>query len=95
MVLWISFSFIGFVIILVGFVLFSKKLFQKKKVPNSTIILGIFIPMLIALFYSETLIELIPEVTLMDLGAFYGVGMISGFFICIFLLKRNLTTAEY
>jgi hypothetical protein len=91
---WISISIIGFASILLGFIFFSKKYFQKNKIPNSTITLGFFIPMLIALFYSETLIELIPQVTLLDLGAFYIIGMISGFFISVFFRQRNITKVD-
>jgi hypothetical protein len=87
--IWLIVSLIGFILVLSGFVVFQRNYIQNKQISNSVIFLGIFIPMLFALFYSETLIELIPQITMIDLGAFYIIGMISGFFISILLNQRK------
>jgi hypothetical protein len=89
MTIWLIVTLIGFILVLLGFVIFQRNYIQNKQISNSVIFLGIFIPMLLALFYSETIIELIPQITIIDLGAFYIIGMISGFFISILLNQRK------
>jgi hypothetical protein len=80
--------------IIFGFMIFHKNLSLRKRIPNSTVFLGIFLPLLIALFYSETVIELIPQITMIDLGAFFIIGMITGFFLSILLMQRNTTLVD-
>ena len=86
---WIIVSLIGIVLVLLGFIFFYKNYSLRKKLPNSTIIMGIFIPVLVALLYAESLFEVIPLITLIDLAGFFVIGMISGFHISIFLLQRH------
>jgi tellurite resistance protein TehA-like permease len=87
--IWILVSAIGLIFIIIGFISFIGKYQIQKPLKNSTFLLGIFIPILGASTYSETLLELIPELTLIDLGAFIIMGMISGFFVALFLLQRK------
>ena len=94
MVTWIAVSIIGIAVLLIGFVFFSKNYSPLKKIPNSTLILGIISPVFVAFFYSETVFELIPQLTTIDLGVFFIMGMISGFFISILLFQRATPPQE-
>ena len=79
---------------MVGFVSFVGKYQLQKPLKNSSLILGICIPLLAASTYSETILKLIPELSLIDLGAFFIIGMISGFFVALFLVKRKFVVSS-
>ena len=86
---WILIILFGVILASIGFVLFVGKYPQRKPLENSVFLIGIFIPVLAALDYSETLIGFFPDLTLIDLGAFYVIGMISGFFVALYLTHRQ------
>ena len=86
---WISVAVLGVVLTVFGFFVFARKYQFDQPLKKSLFVLGIFIPIFFALSYAETLKEFFPNLTLIDLGAFYFIGMISGFFVAIFLLQRK------
>jgi len=88
--IWIFILSIGIILMIAGMTIWAKEYPIKGYSKNSTLILGIFLPMLVASFYAETLInDFFPELTLIDLGGFYLIGMISGFFIAFYLLNQK------
>lgn len=87
--IWISIAVLGGVLVVFGFFVFTRNYRSDQPQKNSIFILGIFIPFLFASFYSETLIEFFPNLTLIDLGAFYFIGMISGFFVALYSLQKQ------
>lgn len=91
---WIFIALVGVVLTVVGFFVFVKKYRFNKPVKKSVFLVGIFVPMFFAFSYAETLTEFFPKLTLIDLGAFYFIGMISGFFVGIYLLQRKSTISE-
>jgi len=95
MYIWIFIVAIGLICIGFGFSAFIDKYQSKKPLKNSNYLLGVFLPLLAALMYSDTLLELIPEVTIIDLGAYFIIGMISGFFTALFLLQRKSIPANH
>lgn len=52
-------------------------------------ITGILIPLMFAFFYSETLIKNFPGITVIDLGAFLIIGMISGFYMALYTITKS------
>lgn len=92
--IWILVSLIGFIAVIFGFAVYVKDNSPWKNIPKSSIFMGIFFPIVAAFFYSETVIELIPQITLIDLSAFFVTGMISGFFISIFLIQKSTSVPD-
>ncbi len=94
---WIFVAVLGGVFAVFGICYFVKKYPQHRQINNSSLLIGIFIPILIALSYAETLTtEFFPGLTLLDLGVFYFIGMISGFFVGVYFLRRKtLPTANF
>jgi tellurite resistance protein TehA-like permease len=92
--IWIFAAAIGLIIIIIGFISFTGKFVKSKTIKRSTFLLGVFMPVVGALTYSETLITLIPNLSLIDLGAFFIIGMISGFFVALFLVQQNSTESS-
>ena len=89
--IWILVAIAGFVFLVAGFIFFVRRFPVHKPMKKSALVLGIFIPMLAALSYAETLITgFFPNLTLLDLGSFYLIGIISGFFIAIFFLQSKI-----
>jgi hypothetical protein len=91
---WISVALLGAVLTVIGFFVFIRKYQFNKPQKKSIFIVGIFIPMFFAFSYAETLQEFFPQLTLFDLGAFYLIGMISGFFVAIYLLQRKAVVSK-
>jgi uncharacterized membrane protein (Fun14 family) len=88
--IWILVAIAGSVFTIAGFIFFVLRYPVQKSMKTSAFFVGIFIPMLAALSYAETLVtDFFPILSLLDLGAFYFIGMISGFFIALFLLKHS------
>jgi uncharacterized membrane protein HdeD (DUF308 family) len=88
--MWIMVVILGFIMVIVGFVQIARKYKESKDINNSTFLLGIVLPVLIAIYWGMTLTtDFSPGLTLIDLGAFIIMGMISGFFIALYLLKRK------
>jgi hypothetical protein len=86
--IWILLTVIGFIFIIIGLITFIRKYPEQRPLKNSTFMIGIFIPMLFAFFYAETLItEFFPGLTYLDLAAFYLIGMISGLFVALLLVE--------
>jgi hypothetical protein len=94
---WIAIAVLGVIFAVFGMIVFIKKYPQHRQISNSSLLIGIFIPILIALSYAETLTtEFFPGLTLLDLGVFYLIGMISGFFVGVYFLQRKtLPTANF
>jgi hypothetical protein len=89
--IWILVAISGSIFTIAGFIFFVMRFPAHKPMKTSAFLVGIFIPMLAAIFYAETLItDFFPNLTLLDLGAFYLIGMISGFFIALFLLQYKI-----
>jgi len=87
---WIFVLSIGVILTIVGMITWTKEYNIKSLPKNSSMILGIFLPLLFGSFYAETLMnDFFPGLTLIDLGAFYFIGMISGFFTAFYLLNRK------
>ena len=86
---WIFISLAGLMLLFGGFIVFYRNYKPKDKIAGSTIILGILLPVFLAITYSDTLITMIPKVTMIDLGAFFITGMISGFFLAVLLIQKN------
>jgi len=70
-------------------ILYRKTIPDYKKVNKSNFIGGILIPLLFAFFFGQTLIDIFPGLTLIDLGAYLIIGMVSGFFIALFIVSKN------
>ena len=89
--IWILILLLGVVLTIMGFILFIRKDTETNLIPNSTFLIGVFMPMLAGLLYAETVItQSFPNLTLLDLGAFFFIGMISGFFIALYLQQRRI-----
>lgn len=91
---WISIVVLGAVLTVFGFFVFAKRYRIDQPQKKSIFLIGIFIPMFFAFSYAETLQEFFPRLTLIDLGAFYFIGMISGFFAAIYLLQRKAVISK-
>lgn len=88
--IWISITVVGAVLVVFGFIVFVRK-YREQKYPKSASYsywIGILVPLLCAFSYAETLMESFPNLTLIDLGAFYLIGMITGFFVALLVLQR-------
>jgi len=92
--MWISVAVFGAVLTIFGFLVFVRGYRADEPQKKSIFMAGIFIPMFIAFSYAETLKEFFPQLTLIDLGAFYLIGMISGFFAAIYLLRRKAVISK-
>jgi len=87
---WIFVLSIGIILTIVGMILGTKEYNIKSPPKNSSIILGIFLLLVFSSFYAETLInDFFPGLILIDLGALYFIGMISGFFTAFYFLNRK------
>lgn len=86
---WIVLLILGLVCTIIGFRIFFKNpvAFNNRK---SAFLVGIFLPTILAYSYGETLIKDFPaNLTLIDLGGFLILGIISGIFIaCYFLIPK-------
>ena len=87
--IWIPFVIMGAVLTVFGFFVFVRKIGTDQPQKKSLFLMGIFLPMFFASAYAETLERLFPQLTLIDLGGFYLIGMISAFFIAIYLVQRK------
>lgn len=87
--IWISFIILGAVLTVFGMFVFVRKLRIDQPQKKSLFLMGIFLPMFFASTYAETLEKLFPQITLIDLGGLYLIGMISGFFMGIYLIQRK------
>lgn len=92
--IWISVAVLGVVLTVFGFFAFVRKYQFDQPQKKSIFLVGIFIPMFFAFSYAETLKEFFPQLPLIDLGAFFLIGMISGFFVAIYLLQRKVIISK-
>jgi hypothetical protein len=87
--IWILVAVLGTILTVMGSFVFLKKYQFDKPQKKSIFLVGIFIPMFAAFSYAETLKEFFPQLALIDLGVFYLIGMISGFFAAFYLLQQK------
>lgn len=88
--IWIGVTIIGAIFIILGFMAFIYKS-KHGKLKTSQFLIGIFIPIFAALSYAETLKNgFFPKVGFLDWCAFYLTGMISGFFIALYLYQKKI-----
>ncbi len=58
-------------------------------------LIGAFVPGFIAFFGAQYLIDtFFPDVTLIDLGVFYALGLMSGLFVGLFLAFSRMGMAD-
>ena len=89
MYIWIVILIAGIVLTAAGYFVFITKNQDYKQINKPAMLVGIFIPMFVAINYAETLFEFFPKLTLIDLGAFYLIGMISGFFTAVYFIQNK------
>ena len=74
---------------MVGLILFIKKFPNNKKTSKSTYLIGILIPILFAFIFGKTLIDVLPGLTIIDLAAFFLMGVVPGFFLATYFISRK------
>ena len=89
MLTWIIVS-VGLAVLMIPGLLFIIKKFPGTLKIKSVIMPAIFIPILFAYFWANTLIDIFPGLTIIDLCAGLLLGMISGFFIALSLVKEKV-----
>lgn len=87
---WIVFLILGLVCTVLGFRIFFKNpgMFNNRK---SMLLVGIFLPIILAFSYGENLIKEFPaNLTSIDLGGFLILGIISGIFTACYFLSSKV-----
>jgi uncharacterized membrane protein HdeD (DUF308 family) len=86
---WILIYVVGLLLLMVGLILFVKKFPDNKNTSKSTYITGIIMPIPFAFFFGRTLTGIFPGLNFIDLGAYFVMGMIAGFFLVIYSISRK------
>jgi uncharacterized membrane protein HdeD (DUF308 family) len=87
---WLLIAVIGLLFLMVGLIMFIKKFPDNKKTSKSTYLSGIIMPILFAFFFGKTLIGIFPGLTVIDLGAYFLMGVVSGFFLATYFISRKV-----
>ena len=62
---------------------------DNNKTSKSTYLTGILMPILFAFIFGETLIDILPGLTIIDLAAYFFMGVVSGFFLATYFFSRK------
>jgi hypothetical protein len=87
---WLLIAVIGLLFLMVGLILFIKKIPDNNKTSKSTYLTGILMPILFAFIFGETLIDILPGLTIIDLAAYFYMGVVSGFFLATYFFSRKV-----
>ena len=87
---WLLIAIIGLLLLMIGFILFVKKFPDNKKTSKSTYLTGILMPILFAFIFGETLLDILPGLTIIDLAAYFIMGVVSGFFLATYFISRKV-----
>jgi len=85
---WILIS-VAILIIISEVIYKYRNRFDKIKFRN-LFVLGISIPLLYAVFWGSSLLDLFPKLTFIDLATGFLLGVISGFFIALTIVNRKV-----
>jgi hypothetical protein len=92
---WMFIAILAFILVIIGLLIFWKKRANLSTTPKSTYMVSIFLPFLFAFMYADTLIsDFFPGLTFLDFGVFYFLGAISGFFLALYLQRREIRHAS-
>ena len=87
---WLLIAIIGLLLLMIGFILFVKKFPDDKKTNKSTYLTGILMPILFAFIFGGTLLDILPGLTIIDLAAYFIMGVVSGFFLATYFISRKV-----
>ncbi|MFC2088155.1 hypothetical protein ACFLSX_01005 [Calditrichota bacterium] len=93
--IWIVIAIVGVVITVIGMVFFVKRIRAGEVIKKSTFLVSIFIPLFVAFSYSENFNQkYLFNFSFWDMSLFYFMGMLSGFFLAVYLIQQKYNQAR-
>ena len=89
--IWSIIAVTGCVLIIIGLFRYIHRA-EFHRLTTSTAAAGILLPLFVAFTYADFLAsDYFPGLNLLELSAFYFMGMISGFFLALILIKQKFS----
>ncbi len=90
MAAWLVLVLVGIAALGFGLWRFVSRLQPGRRVNRASIVMGTLFPVGAALLFSSVLFGIFPGLTIIDTAALFAVGMVSGFFLGVYVLQAKL-----